>query len=510
MTLEHYLTVIEDLSRDLPAEVRYRRLLDAIRQSIPCDAIALLRLDGDQLRPVVFNGLREETRGRRFRLSQHPRLNAIVNSRQLVRFDADSDLPDPYDGLMYLPEGGLHVHDCMGVSIYIDEQPWGVITLDAVRPGQFDDVAPRQQELAISLTSAVITAAERIVQLQQQLRHGHQVTAELNRELAAAEMIGSGAVMQQLLEEVDVVAATPLTVLIEGETGVGKELIARRLHLKSDRFDQPLIQINCAALPESLAEAELFGHTRGAFTGAIEARAGRFELADGGTLFLDEVGELPLALQAKLLRALQEGEVQRMGSDHAIKVNVRIIAATNRDLAEEVGAGRFRSDLYHRLSVFPVKVPPLRERGNDILQLAEFFLERDQHRLNIQKLLLDDGARQALLHYRWPGNVRELEHLLSRAALKAGHEPSRNGWVRIGTRHLDLLDSVPSSAAPRPVADDAPVGSLNALTRSFQAQLIAAVLKKHRFNVAAAARELEVDRSNLLRLIKRLGVQAGR
>ncbi len=508
MSLEHYITVIEDLSRDLPAEVRYRRLLEAIRHSIPCDAIGLLRLEGDLLRPVAFSGLREETRGRRFLLTQHPRLQAILESRQLLRFDADSDLPDPYDGLMYVPDQQLHVHDCMGVSIYIDDKPWGVITLDAVQPGQFENVEPRQQDMAITLTQAVITAAERIEQLQQQLRHGHQVTAELNRELGASEFIGSSAVVRRLLGDVDVVAATPLTVLIEGETGVGKELIARRLHLKSSRINQPLIQINCAALPETLAEAELFGHTKGAFTGAAEARAGRFELADGGTLFLDEVGELPLALQAKLLRALQEGEVQRMGSDHAIKVDVRIIAATNRDLEKEVEAGRFRADLYHRLSVFPLRVPALRERGDDVLQLAEYFLERNQHRLNIPKLLLDDAARRALLNYSWPGNVRELEHLLSRAALKASRTPTAGGLVQIGARHLDLSDVSAESleeSAPAPVASGG--GSLTSQTHAFQAQVIEAALRRTGFNVAAAARELGVDRSNLLRLMKRLGVR---
>lgn len=511
MTIENYISVIEDLSRDLPAEIRYRRLLEAIRQSIPCDAIGLLRLHGNHLQPVAFNGLREETRGRRFLLSQHPRLEAILSSRQLVRFDADSDLPDPYDGLIHIPEGGLHVHDCMGVSIYIDDQPWGVITLDAIRAGQFDGIEPRQQELAVTLTRAVITAAERIEQLQLQLQHGHQVTAQLNRELAATEVIGSSVVMQRLLSDIDVVAPTPLAVLIEGETGVGKEVVARRLHLKSDRYDQPLVQINCAALPETLAEAELFGHTRGAFTGASEARSGRFELADGGTLFLDEIGELPLALQAKMLRALQEGEIQRMGSDTPIKVDVRIIAATNRDLVKEVEAGRFRADLYHRLSVFPMKVPPLRERAEDVLQLAEYFLERDQHRLNIHKLRLGDDARHSLLAYSWPGNVRELEHTLSRAALKANREQSRDGLVQICARHLDLSDmpSVPDIDVQIPEHGVEGVISLNVATHVFQARMIEKALAKCGNNVAAAARGLQLDRSNLLRMMKRLGIVSG-
>jgi anaerobic nitric oxide reductase transcription regulator len=513
MTFEYYTAVIEDLSRELPAELRYRRLLEAINHTLPCDAIALLRLNGNHLQPVAFLGLRTETHGRRFLIEHHPRLAAILASRQPVRFDSDSPLPDPYDGLLQNVDE-LHVHDCMGVSIYIDDQPWGVITLDATRSGQFDEIDPRQQQLAITLTRAVITAAERINQLQQQLHRGHEVTAELNREMAAGELIGSSTSMQRLLDDIDVVAATPLTVLIEGETGVGKELVARRLHLKSDRLEQPLIQLNCAALPENLAEAELFGHTKGAFTGANEARAGRFELADGGTLFLDEVGELPLALQAKLLRVLQEGEVQRMGSDHTSKVNVRIVAATNRNLEQEVANGRFRADLYHRLSVFPIKVPPLRERGDDVLQLAEFFLERDQHRLNIQKLLLSASAQAALQSYSWPGNVRELEHLLSRAALKATRSQSTAGLVHIetGDLGLELNSEAPSHYNPSPANRTVPTlsdGSLREQTEAFQRQLISQALAQHQHNIAAAARSLAVDRSNLLRIMKRLGLHDG-
>lgn len=510
MAVEHYISVIEDLSRELPSETRYRRLLEAIRTTIPCDAIGLLRLNGGKLRPVAFLGLREEVRGRHFDIDRHPRLKSILDSRQLVRFAADSPLPDPYDGLLHTANEGEHVHDCMGMSIYIDEQPWGVITMDAARPGQFDEVEPRQQALAITLTRAVITAAERINQLQQQLFHGHAVRAELNREMAAGSIVGTSASMQRILDDVDVVAPTPLTVLILGETGVGKELIAKRLHLKSDRFDQPLIQLNCAALPDNLAEAELFGHTRGAFTGASSERAGRFELADGGTLFLDEVGELSLPLQAKLLRVLQEGEVQRVGSDHTIRVNVRVVAATNRSLEDAVDRGYFRADLYHRLSVFPIRVPPLRDRAKDVLQLAEFFLERDQHRLKIQKLLLTEDARTALLQHPWPGNVRELEHVLSRAALTASRSRPPLGLVHISARdlNLDFVAAPPapsgrdSSHQPRPTAPA--VGPLTELTRNFQAALIDTALQAQGGNIAAAARALHMDRSNLLRLIKRL------
>ena len=508
MNIIHYIDVIEDLSRELSSQQRYQRLLNAIRQAIPCDAIALLKLQGDYLKPLAFYGLKPETQGRRFALGQHPRLDCILANQQLVRFDSHTDMPDPYDGLVDTPDGELHVHDCMGISIYIHEKPWGVITLDAMRAGQFDDVDPEQQHTAITFTRAVITAAQRIAQLEQQLSHGHQVTAELNREQGPSEAIGNSTAMRQLLKEIDTVARSPLAVLIQGETGVGKEIIARRIHLLSDRYDEPLVQINCAALPETLAEAELFGHTKGAFTGATEARSGRFELADGGTLVLDEIGEMPLPLQAKLLRAIQEGEIQRMGSDYPIKVDVRLIAATNRHLQGEVKAGRFRADLYHRLSVFPVTIPALRERDSDILLLAEHFLERDQQRLNIRKLVLEPQAKHVLMAYHWPGNVRELKHLISRAALIAGSEQDKREIVMIGAQHLNLDQQAVTAAVNQQPLSTASTGiSLKASIDDYQYQLINNTLKQHQHNVSATARSLQVDRSNLLRLIKRLGIQ---
>lgn len=511
MLIKHYIDVIEDLSRELPAEKRFSRLLDAIRAAIPCDAIVLLKLNGDQLVPLTFQGLAPATSGRRFILDQHPRLYQILSSHQAVRFDSNSQLPDPYDGLVQSPDHQLHVHDCMGISIYINQKPWGVITLDALTPGQFDHVEPAQMQAAISLTRAVITANERIYQLQQQVAHGDQVTEELNKERSEQSIIGSSPAIKALLEEVDSVAATPLSVLLQGETGVGKEIIAHHIHLHSERANKPLVQINCAALPETLAESELFGHTKGSFTGATENRSGRFELADGGTLFLDEIGEIPLPLQAKLLRALQEGEIQRMGSDETLKVDVRIIAATNRYLKEEVAAKRFRADLYHRLSVFPILIPPLRDRQNDVLALAEHFLELNQHRLNIRKLILTENAQKILVSYSWPGNVRELEHLLSRAALKASNNQDKQGIIKIRAEHLGLdIDQPATSNTLATVSEPYETGvslTLKSATELFQRQQVEAVLKENNGNVAATARLLDIDRSNLWRLMKRLGLR---
>ena len=231
------------------------------------------------------------------------------------------------------------------------------------------------------------------------------------------EIIGESEGIRKVLEEVKRVAVTDMTVLILGETGTGKELVARLVYEKSGRRERPLVKVNCSALPAELIESELFGHERGAFTGAVAKQVGRFELADGGTIFLDEVGELPLRLQSKLLTVLQEGEFERLGSGKTIKVDVRVIAATNRNLSEAVQRGRFRSDLYYRLNVYPIEIPPLREHREDIELLAEAFLQEAGRRLGKSFGKISGEVIEALQGYSWPGNVRELENVIGRAAV---------------------------------------------------------------------------------------------
>lgn len=509
MHLETFVDVIEDLHREMPAQQRYARLLDALRTAIPSDAIALLRLQGTTLQPLVSLGLKSEFQGRRFKLDEHPRLAAILSARTLVRFASDSDLPDPYDGLVHTEDGELHVHDCMGFSIYLEEQPWGLITHDALRAGQFDDIDPVTLKTAVALSQAVIHAAARIAQLEQQLSRGRDLTSALLEEQGKASMVGSSPAIDALQADMRVVSQSDLTVLITGETGVGKELVARQIHDESLRRRSAMVHINCAALPESVVESELFGHVKGAFTGAIRDRRGRFELADGGTLFLDEVGELPPTVQSKLLRALQEGEIQPVGSEETVSVNVRIIAATNRDLAVEVREQRFRADLFHRLSVYPIEVPPLRQRDTDVLELAGFFLERDQHRLGHARLRLHDDCTPALIAYSWPGNVRELEHVISRAALKAIAAAPGQDLVQLRREHLDLGPGyeTPDSAGNIREAATSTTLDLKAATQDFQRRTIASVLRRCDNNIAAAARVLNLDRSNLLRLARRLGLR---
>ena len=323
------------------------------------------------------------------------------------------------------------------------------------------------------------------------------------------EILGQSAVMHQLLNELDVLADSELPVLLLGETGVGKELFARRLHRLSRRSHKPLVQVNCAALPESLAESELFGHVKGAFSGAGSDRAGRFDAANGGTLFLDEVGELPLSVQAKLLRTLQNGEIQRLGADKPLHVDVRIIAATNRHLPDSIRQGLFRADLYHRLSVYPLPIPPLRERGDDVLMLAGRFLELNRSRLGLRGLRLSAAAERALLAYHWPGNVRELEHVISRAALKQlSRGESRNLILTLEPQVLDLDSGQAAEQATAPVAPSSSQGMstlpLSETVDACQRQAIVNALQACGNNWASAARSLQVDPSNLHKLAKRL------
>lgn len=507
---ESLTSIVEDLSKELSAEQRYKNLLNAMQKIFPCDAAALLQLQGNTLIPLATDGLTDDAMGRHFIVDEHPRLARLLHSRPPVRFALDSDLPDPYDGLVDLEDHHLHVHDCMGASLYIDNKPWGVLTLDSLTLGSFNSINSTELNTFISLTEATVKTADRIERLQARVTKQAQVNQALLQESGHTEMIGKSTSMRHLKDEIEIVANSPLTVLVMGETGVGKELVARQIHRSSASANGALVQINCAALPENIAESELFGHVKGAFSGAIADRAGKFEAADGGSLFLDEVGELPLSIQAKLLRAIQSGEIQRVGSDEHIQVDVRIIAATNRDLKNGVANGEFRADLYHRLSVYPIEVPPLRERTKDILPLAGYILNNNLRRFHIKSLRLSEDAKQTLLNHLWPGNVRELEHVLSRAALKAIAGQDRNARViTISESYLDIIntDSPDLSTKNELVKTSHKPGlSLKLATEQFQKSIITDCLTQHDNNLAATARSLSIDRGNFYRLLRRLEI----
>jgi formate hydrogenlyase transcriptional activator len=270
--------------------------------------------------------------------------------------------------------------------------------------------------IAIALDNA--RAYREIAELTDKLRKEKlYLQDEIRSVLNFEEIVGDSSALRRVLSQVNTVAPLDSTVLILGETGTGKELIARAIHRMSSRKDASFIKLNCAAIPTGLLESELFGHEKGAFTGAISSKIGRLELADKGTLFLDEVGDIPLELQPKLLRVLQDQEFERLGGVRTIRVSIRLIAATNRDLAKSVGAREFRSDLYYRLNVFPVHMPPLRERGKDIQLLVRYFVEKFARRMNKQIETIPAETMDALARWEWPGNVRELENFIERSVI---------------------------------------------------------------------------------------------
>ena len=285
-----------------------------------------------------------------------------------------------------------------------------------LREEEFKEMRLFADYAAIAIANA--RAFEEIERLGQRLElENAYLREEVNQELAFGDIVGQSEPLKEVLRQIQMVAPTDASVLIHGESGTGKELIARAIHDRSQRCQRPLIKVNCASVPRELFESEFFGHVKGSFTGAVRDRAGRFQLADGGTLFLDEVGEIPLELQSKLLRVLQEGEYERVGEERTQEVNVRVIAATNRDLPRDITEGRFREDLYYRLNVFPLTVPSLRERQSDIPLLADHFLRRACQRIACTSAKLTRANVEQLQQYDWPGNIRELQNVIERAVI---------------------------------------------------------------------------------------------
>jgi len=344
-----------------------------------------------------------------------------------------------------------------------------------------------------------LAAERRLRELQEETAY---LWEEINEQQHCNEILGNSPAIRELLTSVRQVSPTPATVFVSGETGTGKELVARAIHQASERASKPFVRVNCAAIPASLCESEFFGHERGAFTGAAMRRTGRFELANGGTIFLDEVGELPLELQPKLLRVLQEGEFEPVGCSQTRKVDVRVIAATNRDLSAEVAAGRFREDLYYRLHVFPVSVPALRDRGTDVEILAEAFLQRNCRRMGKPQLEFSPDCLRRLRSYHWPGNVRELENIIERAVIIA-----RDG--RLNLREVLPLQNLHPT---RPKANPSLVTALHTkedLRALEKASLIRALEASH-WKVAGqngAASKLGIPPSTLASRMKALGIR---
>jgi Nif-specific regulatory protein len=366
------------------------------------------------------------------------------------------------------------------VPIKVGQEVVGALSVDT----PFDPGADLNDEVRLlSIIASLIAQAVKLRRAAQEERdrlaeENERLKQELRERFRPSNIIGNSHEMQLVYDQIAQVSKSSATALILGETGTGKELVAHAIHYNSDRADKPFIKAHCAALPESIIESELFGHVKGAFTGAVTDRKGRFELAHGGTLFLDEIGDIPPAIQIKLLRVLQEREFERVGDTRTIKVNVRLIAATNRNLEELVAQGKFREDLFYRLNVFPIYVPPLRKRKADVVLLADYFLEKyaKDQRKNVRRL--SSAVIDMLMSYHWPGNVRELENCLERAVLVA------EGDV-IHPYHL------PPTLQTAEASGTATTGSLKERVDSFERDLIVDALKSTRGNMAAAARLLD-------------------
>jgi transcriptional regulator with GAF, ATPase, and Fis domain len=396
--------------------------VDALEAVVPYELAAVFELDGDRLRVRVARGplVNDAVLAHSLELAAFPTVRRSLESRQpiaLREHDHDGE-GDPYDGVLDLPHG----HSCMVVPLFAGERTLGAMTFDRTVCEPYPEDRVRLAGVYGRLLGLAFLMAEQA----QGLDRARRALAEQNRLLL--DEAGRGGALQRLantrvpamrllVERIRQVGPTGAPVLIEGATGVGKELVAQALHDTSERRERAFVKLNCAALPENLLESELFGHVRGAFSGATNARAGRFSTADRGTLLLDEVAELPAGAQAKLLRVLQEGTFEPVGSDRTVRVDVRIVAATHVRLEQAVAEGRFREDLYYRLAVFPLAVPPLGERLDDLPALAEAILTDLAHGTGRGPWWLGEAAQARLRAHPWPGNVRQLANTLERATI---------------------------------------------------------------------------------------------
>jgi len=418
--------VMFQLSSALLANVDVRKLLGAISASIgdviphDCATLGLYHAKTDMMMIQFLEGDEGGIKRGEFSMSlERSPLGKAFHSREPVLLERMDNTPYSADSILHLTQLGM-LSGCCVPLIYRDEAIGTLMVASSLKAAFGDREAEILSEVANHVAMAVNNALvfRQIAELRDRLSQEKKyLEEEINLENRFEDVVGESSGLRDVLRNIETVAPTDATVLIQGETGTGKELLARAIHRLSPRSERTFIKINCAAIPPGLLESELFGHEKGAFTGAIARKMGRLELAHEGTLFLDEVGEMPLDLQPKLLRALQEREIERLGGTKPIAVNIRLIAATNRDLATMVAQKQFRSDLYYRLKVFPIFAPPLRERAEDIPILARHFVDAHSRRMGKTIQTIPDEVMKALTRWPWPGNIRELENFLERAVI---------------------------------------------------------------------------------------------
>ena len=491
------LQILLEITNALVSELDIHDLFPTItawlRRAVPHEYSSLaLRLPGtDRLRvhALIFEGHAGIEEGATADIDETPAGQA-VETRSPVVLGADALGKFPSHAIRRLVDAGLKSVCC--VPLITRTGVLGTLNVGRTRetafsPADVDFLAQVAGQAAIAIENA--TAYQEIAQLKDQLADEKlYLQDEIRTERNFGEIVGDSPAFKHVLDQVETVAPTDASVLILGETGTGKELIARALHDLSGRRDRTFVKLNCAAIPTGLLESELFGHEKGAFTGAIAQKAGRFELANQGTLFLDEVGDIPLDLQPKLLRALQEHEFERLGGTRTIKVNVRLVAATNRDLAQMISDRQFRTDLYYRLSVFPISVPALRERPDDVPKLVRYFTQKYSRLMNKHVEHIPSDAMDALVRYAWPGNVRELENMIERAVI----------LTRGATLQIPLTE-----------LQGAPEGALPVTLQEAERDHIRRVLEKSNWVVGGpngAAARLGMKLTTLQSKMKKLGI----
>jgi DNA-binding NtrC family response regulator len=392
-----------------------------------------------------------------------------------------------------------------GLELLADLKKAGVKTPIVLISGQANiEMAVKATKLgALDFLEKPLSTDKLLVTVENALRLSRleDENRELRHRLGKHELVGSGPAMQKLIAQIERIAASETRVCILGETGTGKELVARAIHEKSPRREHPFITLNCAAVPAELIESELFGHEKGAFTGAAVKHLGKFEQADSGTLFLDEIGDMPVAMQAKLLRVLEEGEVERVGGDKPIRVNVRVLVATHRNLEDLVKQNAFRGDLFHRIYVFPLTLPPLRERLEDFRGLVAHFARQVASQNGWKEKIFSEEAIGELRKYGWPGNVRELRNLVERLILLASDEDVAAADVR-----LILPTSGSASSGSSPSSSGNSTGTLAERTEAFEKETMLAEIRKHNFHMTNVARALGLERSHLYKKCQQLGI----
>jgi DNA-binding NtrC family response regulator len=366
--------------------------------------------------------------------------------------------------------------------------------VDALKNGAFDYITKPFEKSDLIRTISKAVKTESLARKDFRARPGDEERYRI---------IGQTRQMKEIYDVIEKVADTPSTVLIMGESGTGKELIAAALHYNSSRRNRSFIKINCAAIPRELMESELFGYEKGAFTGAVGSKPGRFELADGGTLFLDEIAEVPVDMQVKLMRAIQESEFEHVGGVHTIQVDVRLVVATNRDLQKEVEEGRFREDLYYRLNVVPIHLPPLRERKEDIPLLVEHFIDKFNTKLNRKIEKVSEEALNLVVNYQWPGNIRELENVIERCILFS--EGPEIGAENLPEQLIERSSSVPSAVTMS--ADASMKDIVKQATAELERDLIVKALEETKGNVTRAAKRLKISRKSLQNKMKEFGLR---